>query len=109
MDKYDLEVERLTKNPEFIYDSWNDAEPLFQVAARNTHRNYGCLTQIRQEIEIYSKGIVHEYHAQTSELTKQIRNDERIPKNPKDIKVEDLPVFAEWQRKLDKELNRKDN
>ena len=40
----------------------------------------------------------------TPELTKAIRKDPRIPKLPKNITVADLPVFAEWQRRLDKEI-----
>jgi hypothetical protein len=39
-------------------------------------------------------------------LTKAIRADARIPEGPQWITVNDLPVFAEWQRRLDKELKR---
>lgn len=37
-------------------------------------------------------------------LTDEIRQDTRIPWNSKNIKVSDLPVFAEWQRRLDWQL-----
>ena len=39
-------------------------------------------------------------------LTDEIQADTRIPKTWDDITLEDLPVFSEWQRKLDKYYNR---
>lgn len=58
----------------------------------------GCITMIRGS---------NFYVAATPELTAEIRSDERIPKNADLIRVEHLPVFAEWQRKLDIALDRK--
>ena len=55
----------------------------------------GCLTQVRN----WSANF-----APSCEITQAIRADERIPKNPSDITVDDLHVFAAWQRKLDREL-----
>lgn len=112
MDKYDFEVERLTKNPILIYEAWNQSTPLFDIAGNPETMDYddiyakpiGCLTQIRSFNPNDDETI--DWVAQTPELTKEIRNDTRIPSNPHFIKVEDLNVFAEWQRKLDKELNR---
>lgn len=56
----------------------------------------GCLTQIR----------IGAGEGWTDELTTEIRADERIPKNSGDITREHIPVFQEWQRKLDVVLGR---
>lgn len=85
-DKYDLEIAKLTEHPELIKQYWGRCRPLFQFCGS------GCLTQIR-------RGGNWSY---TAELTAAIRADERIPKDVADITVADLPVFAEWQRKIDK-------
>jgi hypothetical protein len=95
-DKYDLAIEFLTQNPDKIWDAWNhpavnEGGDLFMYA----HRSTGCLTQIRRDPETYSGTI-----SQSAEILA----DERIPKFPADITVESLPVFAEWQRRLDTEL-----
>jgi hypothetical protein len=39
-------------------------------------------------------------------LSAAIFSDELIPISSHDITVADLPVFAEWQRKIDAELGR---
>ena len=118
-DKYDDAVAYLTEHPDKIEDAWNDGgyfendtadeEPhsgaaLFRFASKSGTGGicrsglcYGCLTMIRD-----SPGIV----AETEELTNAIRQDERIPTSWHDITVEHLPTFAEWQRRLDKELGR---
>jgi hypothetical protein len=107
VDKYDEAIEYLTKHPNDIYASWGSVDVerggvLFMFAARDSENGLdndtpcGCLTQIRAGY----------LDAETSELTERIRADERIPKEAEEIKVEHLPVFAEWQRTLDKELNR---
>ncbi len=57
----------------------------------------GCLTQIHDDPDRYG--------AWTPELTKEIVADDRIPTQP-GITPENLPVFAEWQRKVDAALNR---
>lgn len=55
----------------------------------------GCLTQVRRGVE-----------AQTKSLTLAIRADSRLPDNPDDIRPHHLPIFAEWQRRIDRELGR---
>lgn len=105
MDKYDKAIEYLTQNPDKIYINWmaslGEAWCLFQSTG-NDLNEYGCLTQIR------SVGVL--YIAPTPELTKAIRADERIPFSPsvgnQTITLAHLPIFAEWQRRLDKELGR---
>lgn len=96
-DKYDEAVEHLTANPHGIEDSWEQGECLFQHAGKESDNwgadGYviGCLTQIRE-------GWVG---AATPELTAAIRADARLPVTPTQITVEMLPIFAEWQRKID--------
>lgn len=107
MDKYDEAIAYLTEHPSKIQTAWNwpdddlygDGEInggcLFQIVG--DYEECGCLTQIR----------LNPYRiAPTAALTDAIRADERIPKSPEQITIADLPVFAEWQRRLDKELNR---
>lgn len=103
-DKYDAEIQRLLNVPdeEFednVISAWGTTGDalLFQFAGRGgrcADDNIGCITMIRDG----------SYEAQTSELTEAIRADERIPGDAKDITKKHLPVFAEWQRRLDVEL-----
>lgn len=98
-DKYDEAIDYLTANPTLVGEAWNDPRRspggcLFIYAERGESNHCGCLTQVR-------KGILP---AQTPKLTAEIRADERIPCYPADITIEMLPVFAEWQRRLDREL-----
>lgn len=107
MDKYDAAIEYLSKNPHRIYDAWNlpteEGGCLFQYADRNGSTfgspGVGCLTQIRNT---NGERVVEG----RPDLTQQIAADERIPKNAHNITVNDLHVFAEWQRLIDIELNR---
>lgn len=102
-DKYDSAVAYLTKHPDKIKDTWADPYDreggcLFTFVCpdpdnKDTRNNYGCLTQIRN--------VYLPYVAFTEELTEAIRADDRIPQNCGDILVDSLPVFAEWQRKID--------
>lgn len=97
MDKYDEQIACLTLNPARIVDAWALGDCLFQGASHDGEVGpYGCLTMVRTGA----------WNAATPELTEQIRNDMRIPSNCFGITVESLPVFAEWQRRLDKELGR---
>lgn len=110
-DRYDRAIAYFTKNPKRIAISWFSSssrayfEPgyLFAYASKdpyNAGRNtdLGCLTMIRYDSSIFK--------AETQALTDEIASDTRLPKDPDDITVENLHVFAEWQRRLDKELNR---
>jgi hypothetical protein len=96
-DKYDLAIEFLTQNPDKIWDAWNhpavnEGGCLFMYA----HHSTGCLTQIRSAAEDYCGSPLPQIA--------EIIADERIPERSANITVESLPVFAEWQRKLDAEL-----
>jgi hypothetical protein len=102
MDKYDKQIKFLTANPERITRQWESGIGLFQFIDRScddneSNINSGCLTMIRSNmscVAIINRNV-------NNEITEQIRNDERIPINSNDIKVEHLPIFAEWQRKVD--------
>lgn len=101
MDKYDEAIEHLKKNPSEIYQTWNHptskpAGCLFaDTNSRRGEKLYGCLTQIRSYPDTY--------HVPTMpDLTEKIIADKRIPFDGYDITVDNLHVFAEWQRELDK-------
>jgi len=98
MDKYDVAVDYLTQHPEEISEAWGwpDTHPagcLFSYCGDWEDDDVGCLTMVRAGLS-----------AATEELTLAIRADARLPDDETKITVEHLPVFAEWQRRLDKEL-----
>ena len=100
MDKYDKAIAYLKENPDAIQDAWvtpdlHQAGCLFAFAGPIEKDGIGCLTQIRG---------YHAYHAETEALTLEIKNDTRIPEGIQDVTVDNLEIFAEWQRRLDKEL-----
>lgn len=88
-DIYDAEIARLSANPDDIYDSWVAGKPLFAVLPGTCV----CLTILRNCS-----------WSPKDKIQTAIKSDERIPKHVQDIKVSDLPVFAEWQRRLDATL-----
>lgn len=101
MDKYDKAIKYLTENPNQIHEAWNchvqdeKGGQLFKFATmkdEDLDTECGCITQIRSDD--YESGF-------GNLVTEQIRGDSRIPRDEFDIRVEDLPVFAEWQRKFD--------
>jgi hypothetical protein len=95
-DAYDDAIAYLTEHPEKIYSEWEWGKTLFEFCGHYGRRFCGCLTMIRNGREI----------AETPELTAAIRADARIPTHPRAITVESLPAFAEWQRRIDRELGR---
>lgn len=112
-DKYDNAIAFLKVHPDQIADAWGDRDHaagcLFDFASPDPQDDMapqwatdaefcGCLTTIRMA--------PHAEVAWTPELTKAIAADKRIPESSRDIRVSHLGVFAEWQRRLDKELNR---
>lgn len=126
-DKYDLAIDYLTQNPEQIRDAWGNPEDyegrggeLFgfvgpdwksndnKVRYDGVHGTCGCLQQIRAA-KVNGK---HENMAEALDgdqmtgsywprLWDKIANDRNLPHDEDDITVEDLPVFAEWQREID--------
>lgn len=64
------------------------------------YRECGCLTMIKM-----GRGVAIGKDGKTNEkLTTAIRDDKRIPITSGCITLESLQVFAEWQRRIDKEL-----
>lgn len=113
MDKYDAAIAYLTEHPDRILDAWRSPITvkggcLFQLASKTAEypkdsvEFIGCLTQIRHNGPDRIIAVVED----RPDLTKAIAEDIRIPKNQNTIKVSDLHVFAEWQRRLDVELGR---
>ncbi len=120
-DKYDDAIDYLMDNAEQIREAWlvpsyNLGGCLFQFAKRDDRSQHplcnnkiGCLTTIRKTA---TRSDVNERHvAITDELTAAIRNDDRIPDSINIImfmlseeRLKTLKVFAEWQRRLDREL-----
>lgn len=124
-DKYDRAIEHLLAQPDFkqaVLSAWsypaadedepNPAHCLFQSASPSGQEDerspagerIGCLTQIR--ITNSSREYLP-LVAWTPELTKEIAEDESIPMSVDEVTPESLPVFAEWQRKLDRTIRRK--
>ena len=121
-DKYDHAIDYLTANPEDIYEAWGSpgawegkgGELFGFVAPDWTDSNAaadgcstrvgtcGCLQQIREaKEEGYDGSKGDAKMAYWNRLWDLIANDRRIPVSGEDITVEDLPVFAEWQREID--------
>lgn len=111
MDRYDQAINYLKSLPPDVYpdvveNSWFSAgsDPeliagcLFQFAApsNSTNDNCGCLVMIKENP-------LH-YRACTEKLTNEIVADTRIPNDYRQITIESLPAFAEWQRRLDREV-----
>lgn len=107
LDKYDEAVEYLTQYPEIILGTWKHPHErkggcLFKWVTPSGHAEEdkdgnlcGCPAMIRGG-----------YVAITKELTNAIRNDTRLPNCGSKVTVEHLPIFAEWQRRIDQELGR---
>jgi len=96
---YDEQIERLTKNPSQINSDWMFALGLFKFIGGTAPRESGCLTQIRCEQDKFKAVINGEVD---EKLTLEIANDDRLPFDSNDITVEHLPVFKEWQERIDK-------
>ena len=116
-DVYEQEIKRLVDLPAArVVWSWEEAGPLFRFATptgeyckRSDGKYCGCLTSIRRTVGTLGRV------AWTAELTRQIGADERIPPGiyeltgrwatmTRDERAEILQPFAEWQRRLDKEI-----
>jgi hypothetical protein len=106
-DKYDEAIDYLTDHPDRIRAAWDcgdhrrdQSDPwpgsvLFNFVGRDGC--FSCLTQVRAWGGEDEEGCA----LADTPLLKAIREDHRIPHDPKDIKVSHLEFFAEWQRKID--------
>lgn len=121
-DKYDFAIEYLHENPDLIGDAWGSPEEykgrggeLFGFVGPDWTSNdqkvryegsvggtCGCLQQIRKAKEDGKDGSHGEMcMSHWPRLWDQIASDRRLPFDSSDIGLEELPVFAEWQRKVD--------
>lgn len=103
MYNYDAQIKELTANPRAISIHWSGGDGLFAFVGKSKYA--GCLTMIRQQPEQYKafiNGKVDQH------LTDKIAADERIPKQPSGITIENLDVFKEWQLRI-YHLNNKQN
>lgn len=94
-DQYTRQIARLLKAKDFkqaVRDDWWAAKGLFKMSGKHC----ACLTGIRAGMP-----------GPTPKLSKAIMADVRIPLIPGDITPESLPAFAEWQRRLDREIRGK--
>lgn len=112
-DRYEQDVEYLTAKPHQIGVAWGNPKPgemggsLFRFAVDDGRpgaryiggRRAGCLTMLRC--------INVSYAAETPELEAAIRADKRLPRRTGEIRPHHLPIFAAWQRRIDRELGRK--
>lgn len=110
MDKYDAAITYLKKYPEEIETAWtspdkHEAGCLFQFVTpdggnKDYTENCGCLTMIKSWPNMYK--------AYWPELTEKILKDPDIPESDMNITVNNLEVFARWQRYLDKNYRSKE-
>ena len=122
-DIYDEGIEYLTENPEVIHEAWNDPQryegrggELFGFVGPDWTCNgqvmydtrgirvgtCGCLQQIRAaKKEGYDGKNGDMCMSHWPELWREIASDRRLPSVSEKITVADLPVFAEWQRRID--------
>jgi hypothetical protein len=104
MDDYDRQIEHLLQHPLETTKQWLSGKGVFRfatVSGTNIREgtDCGCLTMIRDRPKVF--------RAPTPELTRKIYEDERLPTNVDEATTrQQLEVMAEWQRRLDKELNR---
>ncbi len=132
-DKYDFAIQYLHENPNEIHDAWGDPADyegrggeLFGfvgpdwTSSSNEGRyegtvggTCGCLQQIRQAYKNEEVQYMNELESTDMALSfwprqwARIAMDRRLPWNDEEIGVEHLPIFAEWQRKID-DLRRAD-
>ena len=114
MDKYDKQIERiLAYSGRSLEFEWMTGVGLFQYVTptgdfcrRPDELECGCLTLVHSQPDCV---------AWTDELTELIRADDRLPMNSSEmvhrwdqLDLEGrralLGVFAEWQRRLDREI-----
>lgn len=105
IDPYQRAIDYLTENQSRIQSNWDSPHTtiggiLFRYASPSGEHligECGCLTQIGRLAGRYafkSDSMID------FALTREIADDHRIP-DTHSITAADLPVFAEWQRKLD--------
>jgi len=121
MDKYDIAIKFLQEHPERLKESWFHTVPetqcLFQYITIDGQKAKS-IPDPMDEFSMEETGMLHsagltEIHNKDldfypicngvldEDLCDMIGEDNRIPNGLLTLKMEDLPVFAEWQRKID--------
>lgn len=107
MDKYDAQIAGLLESDNFLIslvDQWTNGIDLFAFATPTgdvvSYCGCGCLTMIMNGMG----KVIDKSHEPNEKLTLAIKSDHRIPKSISEITPGNLQVFAEWQRRIDKEL-----
>lgn len=107
MYSYDEQIAYLTANPSKIMVQWAGAEGIFKFAGSPMAEDgsgdsegieHGCLTMIRNNPlrnKVFINGQINE------ELSQLVAADERLPKRVEEIEVRHLPIFKEWQERID--------
>lgn len=106
LDGYDKQIAYLSAHPDRIHNHWGNSIDLFEFAMGIDNfckQGAGCLTMIRRWNEHY---VIDNNGRRDEELTEIIRNDSSIPVCTNDITIKSLPVFAKYQRIIDKKYNR---
>ena len=115
MDIYDKAITYLKNNPTQISEVWDDPKShfsgvLFQAVTPSGYSEEnpeglfcGDICEIHSFLAHGWTEVLEEAIAQDHRIPKLFANNNHVPK----ITVDTLPVFAEWQRKIDAILNRK--
>jgi hypothetical protein len=123
-DKYDKAIDYLMEYPKQAAEAWMkpDVHPagcLFQFVTNTGYQGFradgqdcGCLTQVKaayfNRLNTPPGYDDWQLYAWTDELTEAIANDENLPKFQKIVYTrEELEHFANWQRRLDREIRGK--
>lgn len=97
VDKYDVAIAYLTQHPGEMPKAWTNPKDHPAGALFNIIPGIGlCLTMIRWREGRWS----------FTGTAAEIARDSRIPLGPGQLRLSHLPVFAEWQRRLDRESGR---
>lgn len=108
MSRHDKQLVRLTETPRQISHEWSHGMGFFGgVGISDLHSSmadnpYICLT--RMKLHLFNNKPVYLIvkGKPDMELTEELRNDNRIPRNGASVNSDNLKYFKEWWEKLDK-------
>lgn len=96
MDRYDLHIQEVTSRLERGANRvsiWAESENLFKMIGHSG----SCLTMVKDGEAFHVKRL----YPELTHIIDDVLMDPNIPSDPHDIKVENLPAFAEYQRQID--------
>jgi hypothetical protein len=113
MDKYDEAIAYLTEHPDEIEEAWMDGSIYPPDEDDKKKINPGaCLLRMLKSTGMCLTMMKNSKNRSGDPyllaLVVEVNADDRIPDEDVKITVESLPAFAEWQRRFDREFNRKD-